>query len=379
MLSGRNIATISNPVGTPMVVDGVAGGNGYCSKSGSLLNTTTGAVIATDAVINLNKDVLPLVSLRHTGGFNACFADGHVAYETASALTTSFFSPCINPAEGVQDYTSLIINSGDIIGQDYPTTPYNDPGGTWIAAWGEGFNWDGMGIVQKVQNNFVADDLLGLNLNGNQSDVCFTTASAYSPGIPLDGNGCLPTDRPLGTPPWWAVGPGNTTVDSVNTDSNKYVGSNIYCWPPIQGLWNFAGQLDTLPAALGPNVAQPYTMTIVPSEDDGSMNIAMIVSAEGQKDSGETGAVSVIGGITSISIGAGTAASPKNTLTFANNSASVHVTTPAGTVYSSVGTSRAVGLNVPVRLGQPITINYFLEKANSKQDNGGCAFVIQRT
>ncbi len=136
MLSGRNLGSITNPVATPMVVDGISGGNGYCSKSGNLISTVSPyPVLQTDAVINLIKDVLPLVALRHSGGFNACFADGHVSYETASALTTSFFAPCINPLEGVQDLTTLIINYGDIIGQDMPTTPYNDPAGT-IMPWG---------------------------------------------------------------------------------------------------------------------------------------------------------------------------------------------------------------------------------------------------
>ncbi len=173
--------------------------------------------------------------------------------------------------------------------------------------------------------------------------------------------------------------PGRNLGDVSNTDTNKYEGSNIYLWPPIQQLWNFGGELDTLQTGTPAQTAQSYTMTIWPNQDDGNMNFAMVVSTDPGSSSAPTVAQNVIGGITDIQIGqAGSIPYPQTKLTF-NPPCAVHVLSNPGFVYTYVGCSRAVGVSVPVRANEPITIDYYLEKGVAQSDAGGCCFVFQRS
>jgi prepilin-type processing-associated H-X9-DG protein len=309
----------------------------------------------------MTNDVLAKVDKRHNKNANVAYVDGHVALMKGTDMSTSTFAPCLNPNEGVDDLTSLVINSGDLLHVSMEATP------NWP--------WAGNDNICIAVNDLFGTPILFSNAidgswnNSNvQGHVIFVSDGSYSGSVTLQGDGSI-VRKVLNTPKWWQVGPAGTGCTFQSTWTEKgLVASNILLWPPIPGLWNFTALLNTTTPGVAVGTNENFSMTIVPSGNYDMKRIALIVNCMSPIDADPTTPdpntkFVVTGGISSVQI-------DSYTKTF--TTAQCTVTADATMKFNRAD---AVGLAIPVKLGHPVIVNYFIRKENTGA-RGGLAWMF---
>ena len=355
MLSGRTLASFKTPgpSETPMMIDGKAG---YVVKSATNDNgtPTDTADDILNAVTDMAADVVAKVDKRHNKSANVAWVDGHVSLAKAAEITTSYFAACVNPAEGVNDLTTLITVSGDLLKTNLKATP------DWP--------WAGHDNICIEVNDLFETPILvagpmtavGWDASKVQGSLDFVSPDTYSGTVTLAAGGTI-ANRTLNVPQWWAIGP---TGSSFQTTWNEVVhASTILLWPPIPGLWYFTALMNT--TSLGVGVDEDFVMTLVPSSTFANKRMALIVNAMSPDDGNPASKFIVTGGIKSVQIG---------TKVKVLNKCEVQVT---GTGADKFNRANAVGISVPVKKNNTIIVNYFIRKDNAGA-RGGLAWMFAK-
>ena len=357
MLSGRSLASfkVPGPSETPMFIDGKTG---FIIKTGTNDNGTP--LVPGDDILNaqvdMTNDVLAKVDKRHNKNANCAFVDGHVALMKGADMNTATFAPCLNPNEGVADLTTLIINSGDLLRVSLQATPNWPWGGNdnICIAVNDLFETPILFSAPMTAVNWVPADAAG--------KVEFVSADTYSGAVVIQPDRSL-LHKVLNTPKWWTLGPAGTGCLFTNTWNEVVHASTILLWPPIPELWYFTALLNCTTPSVAVGTNENLSMTIVPSANYDMKRMALIVNAMSPDDGLATSKMIVTGGISSVQIDA-------NTKTLTNCQCTV---TSDGTM--KFNHADAVGIAVPVKLGHPIIVNYFIRKENAGA-RGGLAWMF---
>ena len=347
LLSGRALASflIPGPSETPMIIDG---------KTGFVVKSGTSSTGTANAIVDITNDVLAKVDKRHNKNANCAFVDGHVALLKGADMNTGTFSPCVNPSEVVTNLTDLIIDAGDLLHKDMG---HMDP----LALRDQ--------IADQVMSAFGTTILMGgpatsigMAVTTTAGKLDFVFPEGASGPVTLAVDGTIPNSAPV-IPEWWQLGAGGSTFQSTFSEVQNV--STFLRWPPIDGLNYFTTLLNTLESATAVGTPQVYTLKIVPNGDFGMKRMALIVNSVSLNDGNPNTNCIVTGGITSVQI-------DSNVRTLNN----CQVQTKSYGDWRFARTS-AVGITVPVRLGHPITVTYFIRKDNAGT-RGGCSWMFTK-